>query len=54
MLNICKKTEKKHTNEHRNILRCGVVPQFYDLKVTTLSLTAETISIDSENILLSK
>ncbi|MEG2491295.1 MAG: IS982 family transposase, partial [Alistipes sp.] len=38
-------------NSQGNIPRCGVVPKFSDLEVIALSLTAETLSIDSENYL---
>ena len=54
MLNICKETGKNYTNEHGNIPRCGVVPRFSDLEVIALSLTAESHSIDSENLLFAK
>jgi len=54
MLDNCKATGKKHTNEHGNIPRCGVVPRFSDLEVVALSLTAEALSIDSENMLYAK
>ena len=54
MLDICKETGKKHTNEHGNIPRCGVVSLFSDLEVLALSLTAEALSIDSENLLFAK
>ncbi|MEG0788700.1 MAG: IS982 family transposase, partial [Alistipes sp.] len=41
-------------NSQGNIPRCGVVPKFSDLEVIALSLTAETLSIDSENYLFAK
>ncbi len=34
--------------------RCGVVPRFSDLEVIALSLTAESLSIDSEHLLFAK
>jgi hypothetical protein len=53
-LDICNKFGKKFTNEKGNITRRGVVPKFSDLEVVALSLTAETLSIDSECLLFSK
>lgn len=41
-------------NESGNVPHCGVVPKFSDLEVIALSMTAETESIDSENLLFSK
>ncbi|MEG2687450.1 MAG: IS982 family transposase, partial [Christensenellaceae bacterium] len=41
-------------NSQGNIPRCGVVPKFSDLDVIALSLTAEPLSIDSENYLFAK
>ena len=38
-------------NEFGNTTKRGVVPKFSDLEVITLSLTAEAMSIDSENCL---
>ncbi len=37
-----------------NYLRCGTIPRFSDIEVIALSLTAECLSIDSENYLFSK
>jgi len=54
MLDICKKIGGEYTNEKGNIPRRGVVPRFSDLEVVALSLTAEVLSIDSENLLFSK
>jgi len=48
-LEICKQFSKDLVNESGNITRRGVVPKFSDLQVIALSLTAETLSIDSEN-----
>ena len=41
-------------NEKGNYLRRGSVPKFSDIEVIALSLTAECLSIDSENYLFSK
>lgn len=41
-------------NENGNYLRRGTRPRFSDIEVITLSLTAECLSIDSENYLFSK
>ena len=41
-------------NELGNIPRPGVVPRFSDLEVVALSLTAEHLSIDSENNLFDR
>jgi hypothetical protein len=54
MLDICKHFGKEFVNERGNIPRCGVVPRFSDLEVIALSLTAEALSIDSENLLFIK
>ena len=54
MLGICKQIGKEFTNEYGNIPRRGVIPRFSDLEVVSLSLTAEALSIDSENLLFSK
>ncbi|KAA6316757.1 hypothetical protein EZS27_032979 [termite gut metagenome] len=54
MLDICKQFGKEFTHEQGNIPPCGVVPRFSDLEVIALSLTAETLSIDRENLLLIK
>ena len=51
---ICKQFAENLVNEKGNIPRCGVVPKFSDLEVVALSMTAETESIDSENLLFSK
>ena len=50
-LEICKSFSGNLVNEAGNIRRRGVVPKFSDLEVIALSLTAETMSIDSENYL---
>jgi hypothetical protein len=54
MLDICKVFGKECTNELGNIPRRGVVPRFSDLEVVALSLMAEALSIDSENLLFIK
>ena len=41
-------------DEKGNYLRRGTVPRFSDIQVIALSLTAECLSIDSENYLFSK
>jgi len=41
-------------NEKGNYLRRGTRPRFSDVEVIALSLTAECLSIDSENYLFSK
>ena len=41
-------------NERGNYKRRGTVPKFSDMQVIALSLTAECLSIDSENHLFSK
>ena len=54
MLDICNKLGKNFTYEKGNISRRGVVPKFSDLEVVALNLTAEALSIDSENLLFNK
>lgn len=44
----------KEINEKGNFPRRGTRPRFSDIEVITLSLTAECLSIDSENHLFSK
>ena len=41
-------------NEKGNVPRRGVVPTFSDLEVVALSITAEALSIDSENYLFKR
>ena len=53
-LEICKHFSDDLVNETENIKRRGVVPRFSDLEVISLSLTAETLSIDSENNLFNR
>lgn len=54
ILEICKDFSKNLVNELGNIPRPGVVPRFSDLEVAALSLTAEHLSIDSENNLFDR
>lgn len=51
---ICKDFSKDLVNEKGNIPRRGVVPKFSDLEVIALSMTAEHLSIDSENNLFDR
>ena len=51
IFDICKRFSKNLVNELGNVPRRGVVPKFSDLEVIALSLTAESLSIDSENCL---
>jgi len=53
-LEICKHFSIDLVNEAGNITRPGVVPKFSDLEVIALGLTAETLSIDSENNLFNR
>jgi len=53
-LEICKRFSNDLVNETGNITRPGVVPKFSDLEVIALGLTAETLSIDSENNLFNR
>ena len=50
-LDICKQFADNLVNERGNQPRPGVVPRFSDLEVIALSLTAESVGIDSENYL---
>ena len=54
ILEICKKFPGNQVNEKGNVPRCGVVPTFSDLEVVALSITAEALSIDSENYLFKR
>ena len=49
ILEICKQFAGNQVNEN-----CGVVPTFSDLEVVSLSIRAETFSIDSENYLINR
>lgn len=53
-LHICKEFSDNLVTEHGNIPRPGVVPRFSDLEVVSLSLTMESIGLDSENYLFPK
>lgn len=54
ILNICKLNSEGLVNELGNIPRPGPVPKFSDLAVISLSMMAEALGIDSENLLFSK
>jgi hypothetical protein len=54
VLGVVKDILSDEINERGNYLRRGTVPKFSDIEVITLSLTAECLSIDSENYLFSK
>ena len=54
ILEICKKFAGNQENEKGNVPRCGVVPTFSDLEVVAFSITAEALSIDSENYLFKR
>lgn len=51
IFDICKSFSTNLVNELGNMPRPGVVPKFCDLEVIALNLTAESMSIDSENYL---
>ena len=53
-LDVCMKITANLVNELGNMPRPGVVPKFSDLEVIALNLTAENMSIDSENYLFGK
>ena len=54
ILEVIKDIIGEQINEKGNYLRRGSVPKFSDIEVIALSLTAECLSIDSENYLFSK
>ena len=54
ILNICKLNSNDLVNEFGNIPRPGPVPKFSDLEVISLSMMAEALGIDSENLLFLK
>lgn len=54
ILKICKIESKGLVNNLGNVPRPGKVPKFCDLEIIALSLTAEAMSIDSENLLFFK
>lgn len=51
---VIKDILRDEINKKGNYLRRGTRPRFSDIKVMALSLTAECLSIDSENYLFSK
>ena len=53
-LDICQEFGKIYVNEKGNVCRPSVIPRFSDLEVIALSLTAESIGIDSESYLFAK
>lgn len=54
ILGVIKDIVCDEINENGNYLRRGTKPRFSDIEVIALSLTAECLSIDSENYLFSK
>ena len=54
ILNICKLNSQGLVNDFGNVPRPGPVPKFSDLEVASLSMMAEALGIDSENLLFSK
>ncbi len=54
ILEVLKDIIGDEISEKGNYLRPGTVPKFSDIEVIALSLTAECLSIDSENYLFSK
>ena len=54
ILEICKKFAGNQVDEKGNVPRCCFVPTFSDLEVVALSITAEALSIDSENYLFKR
>ena len=54
ILGVIKDIIGDEINENGNYLRQGTRPKFSDIEVIALSLTAEYLSIDSENYLFSK
>lgn len=54
ILDICKEFAENQVNERGNVTRRGVVPIFSNLEVLALSITAEALSIDSENNLFKR
>ena len=54
ILVVIKEILKDEINKKGNYLRRGTRPRFSDIEVIALSLTAECLSIDSENYLFSK
>ena len=54
ILEVLKDIPGEQINAKGNYLRRGTIPKFSDIEVIALSLTAECLSIDSENYLFSK
>ncbi len=54
IIEVIKDILKEELTVQNNFKRRGVVPRFSDLEVIALSLTAESLGIDSENYLFSK
>jgi Transposase DDE domain len=54
ILEVVKDILKDDLTVQNNFKRRGVVPRFSDLEVIVLSITAESLGIDSENYLFSK
>ena len=54
ILEVIKDIIGDEINEKGNYLRRGTRPKFFDIEVIASSLTAEYLSIDSENHLFSK
>ena len=54
ILGVLKDILGEQINEKGNYIRRGSVPKFSDIEVIAMSLTAECLSIDSENYLFSK
>lgn len=54
ILEICKKFAGNLVNNLGNMPRRGVIPKFSDLEVIALSITAESLSLDSENYLFKR
>ena len=54
IIEVIKEIIGNDINEKGNYLRRGTAPKFSDIEVIALSLTAECLSIDSENLLFSK
>ncbi|WP_147372280.1 hypothetical protein [Mariniphaga sediminis] len=53
-LKICKLNSNDLVNEFGNVPRPGPIPKFSDLEVISLSMMAEALGIDSENLLFLK
>jgi hypothetical protein len=54
ILSVIKQVIGDEVSEDGNYLRRGTKPRFSDMEIIALSLTAECLSIDSENYLFSK